>query len=210
MRKLLVATTNPGKLREYRHMLQGLPVEVVTLEKAGITQDIEETGATIRDNAILKAEAYAALSGMLTLADDSGLEVDALDGEPGPKSARYAGEHASTEERNALLLRNMEAVPDERRQARFRCVIAIAEPGGGEARTTEGTCEGLIAHDQRGATGFGYDPLFIVAEPGDPAHGRRMAELAMDEKNAISHRGRAMAGALHIPEGLVASRTGSA
>ena len=200
MRKLLVATTNQGKLREYIRMLQGLPIDVVSLKDAGIAHVVDETGATIKANAILKAQAYAALSGLLTLADDSGLEVDALGGEPGPMSARYAGEEATPWDRNEYLLSKMANVPDDRRQARFRCVIAIVDPGSNGVGTSEGTCEGTISRNQVGHSGFGYDPVFDVTELN-----RRMAELTMDEKNAISHRGRAMEGAIRLIEARLAA-----
>ncbi len=192
MLKLLIATTNKGKLREYAEMARGLPVEPVTLAEAGIEADVEETGATIAENAVLKAREYARRSGMLTLADDSGLEVDALGGEPGPRSARYAGEGASDEERVRYLLQQLAGVPEGRRGARFRCVIAVATPDL-EVRTSEGTCEGVIAREPRGQGGFGYDPVFFL-----PELGRHMAEFPLDEKNRISHRGRAMAGARAI------------
>lgn len=204
MIKLLVATTNKGKLREYRQMLEGAPVEMVTLDEAGIALDVEETGATIAENAVLKATTYAQRSGMLTLADDSGLEVEALGGEPGSRSARYAGEEATDGERVRFLLRKMERVPDGQRQARFRCVIAVATPDL-EVRTSEGTCEGIIAREPRGANGFGYDPVFYI-----PSLGRHMAELPLEVKNRISHRGKAMAGARAIVEDLAQRHAGLA
>ncbi|HEY49741.1 MAG TPA: RdgB/HAM1 family non-canonical purine NTP pyrophosphatase, partial [Dehalococcoidia bacterium] len=183
--KLLLATNNRGKLREYAPMLGGLPFELVTLAEAGITVDIEETGSSLEQNAIQKATEYAALSGLVTLADDSGLEVDALGGEPGPLSRRYAGENVSDSERNDYLLAKLEGVPWERRGARFRCVIAVAVPGGG-VETCEGVCEGIIAFDTKGEGGFGYDPVFHL-----PELDKRMAELTLEEKNRISHRARA-------------------
>ena len=185
--QLLIATTNRGKLKEYRAMLDGLPFELLSLEDAGITLDVEETGETFEENAILKAKTYAAMSGLLTLADDSGLEVDALGGEPGVRSARYAGEGATSRQRNELLLRNLAAKDGAGRSARFRCVIAVASPSGDWVRTVEGSCEGTIAYEMKGETGFGYDPLFIV-----PEYGAHMAELTMEEKNRVSHRGRAI------------------
>ena len=144
-----------------------------------------EDGATYADNALLKARSYAARSGLLTLADDSGLEVDALGGAPGVRSARYAGEDASDAQRCALLLRNLEGVPDEARTARFRCVIALAWPDGRTA-LAEGVCDGRISQALSGAHGFGYDPIFFV-----PEYGRTMAELPSEVKNRISHRARA-------------------
>ena len=190
-RTVLVATTNQGKAQEYQAMLAGLPYRFVSLRDVGITQQVEETGDTIPDNAVLKAKGYAAMSGLLTLADDSGLEVDALGGEPGVRSARY-GDRATDEDRNRYLLSNLAGVPEEKRQARFRCVIAIATPAG-QVETSEGVCEGSIVRAPRGDKGFGYDPLFLVA--GDS---RTMGELPMVEKNRISHRGRAMEGARAI------------
>jgi len=194
--KLLLATNNRGKLREYAPMLGGLPFELVTLAEAGITVDIEETGSSLEQNAIQKATEYAALSGLVTLADDSGLEVDALGGEPGPLSRRYAGENVSDSERNDYLLAKLEGVPWERRGARFRCVIAVAVPGGG-VETCEGVCEGIIAFDARGEGGFGYDPVFHL-----PELDKRMAELTLEEKNRISHRARAAQKARLILERL--------
>ncbi|MFH1650971.1 MAG: non-canonical purine NTP pyrophosphatase, partial [Chloroflexota bacterium] len=141
--KLLLATNNQGKVREYRRLLKGLPYRVVTLAEEGIDMDVEESGATLEENARLKAEAYRAESGLLTLADDSGLEVDALGGEPGPRSARYAGPGASDAERVRYLLSRLEAIPEEKRTARFRCVTAIAEPGG-ETTLCTGECPGYI------------------------------------------------------------------
>lgn len=190
--KLLVATHNRGKLFEYRELLGNLPLEFLTLDDVGIAHDVEETGASFAENARLKAQSYAEQSGLVTLADDSGLEVDALGGEPGVRSRRYAGENKTDAERNAYLLGRLRGVPREQRSARFRCVIAIADPRG-EVWTSEGTCEGRIAFDERGTHGFGYDPVFIVAP-----RGVRMAELDPAEKNRISHRGRAAAGAREI------------
>jgi len=183
--KLLIATNNRGKLREYAGLLGGLPFQLVTLAEAGIAADIQETGSTMAENAVQKATAYARLSGLTTLADDSGLEVDALGGEPGPLSRRYAGENVSDRERNEYLLGKLRGVPWEKRGGRFRCVIAIATPGG-KVETCEGVCEGIIALDSKGEGGFGYDPIFHLPEPG-----RRMAELTLEEKNRISHRARA-------------------
>jgi len=183
--KLLVATHNPGKVREYRELLAGLPVELTWPGELGLELAVEESGETFRENAVLKATAYAQASGLLTLADDSGLEVDALGGAPGVRSARYAGPGATDEDRYRLLLRRMEAVPDGQRQARFRCVIAVVSPQG-QVWTAEGICEGIIVREPRGSHGFGYDPVFYV-----PELGRTMAELPEEEKNRISHRARA-------------------
>ena len=182
--KLLVATRNAGKLREFRRIMCGLPLEVVALDDLGLELSILENGATFADNATIKARAYARASGLPTMADDSGLEVDALGGRPGVHSARYAGEQAPDCERRALLLQEMAAVPDAERTARFRCVLALDWHG--NLYRTEGSVEGVIAREERGTGGFGYDPLFLV-----PELGRTLAELSPEEKNAISHRGKA-------------------
>jgi XTP/dITP diphosphohydrolase len=183
--KLLVATNNRGKLREYALLLGELPFELETLAEAGIVEEVEETGSTMEENAIQKATRYAGLSGLVTLADDSGLEVDALGGEPGVQSRRYAGENTSDSDRNRYLLGKLAHVPWEKRGARFRCVIAVATPDG-RVDTREGVCEGVIALRPRGEGGFGYDPVFYL-----PELGRAMAELTLEEKNRISHRARA-------------------
>ncbi len=183
--KLLIATRNEGKLREYEQLLAGLPMTLTFLSRERILGEVEETGETFSQNAILKAEEYARISGLLTLADDSGLEVDALGGEPGIHSARYAGPGASDEERYQLLLERMQNVPREERVARFRCVIAAAEPAG-RVHTTEGTYEGLIAFSPQGERGFGYDPIFYL-----PECDKTMAQLPPEVKNRISHRARA-------------------
>lgn len=190
--KLLVATGNAGKKREFVELLAALPLEIVSLREVGITNDVPETGATFSENALLKARAYAAGSGLLTLADDSGLEVDALGGAPGVLSARYGGPGLDDRGRYELLLRNLAAVPDAGRTARFRCVIALVSPSGREA-LVEGACEGRITHAPCGAHGFGYDPVFWV-----DGEGGTMAELAPARKNAISHRALAARQALPI------------
>ncbi len=183
--RLLIATHNKGKLREYQHLLSDLPVEFTYLDEIGITEDVPETGTSFAENAIQKATAYARMSGMLTLADDSGLEVDALNGAPGIHSARYAGPGASDEDRIRKLLEALTNVPPEQRTARFRCVIAVATPQG-QVYTAEGSVEGIITDAPRGRHGFGYDPIFYL-----PDRGRTMAELTPEEKNRISHRARA-------------------
>ena len=192
MIKLLVATNNPGKVREYEALLRGLSLTLTYPAQEGIDIEVEETGSTFAENACLKATAYARASGLLTLADDSGLEVDALGGQPGTRSARFAGEGTSDEDRYRVLLNKLEGLPWERRTARFRCVIAIATPQG-EVRTAEGTCEGVIASEPKGEHGFGYDPVFYM-----PEHGQTMAELEPEVKNRISHRARAAEGARRI------------
>jgi XTP/dITP diphosphohydrolase len=201
MIKLLVATNNPGKVREYQALLKGLPLTLTYPAREGIDIEVEETGSTFAQNAHLKATAYARISGLLTLADDSGLEVDALGGEPGTRSARFAGQGASDEDRYRLLLSKLEGVPWQQRTARFRCVIAVARPQG-EVHTAQGTCDGLIAFEPRGEHGFGYDPVFYV-----PEHGQMMAELEPEVKNRISHRARAAEGALRILQELLGSTT---
>lgn len=183
--KLLLATNNKGKVREFKSLLQGIPFQIVTLSEMGITNDVEETDESFEANARLKAETLAAESGLLTLADDSGLEVDALGGEPGPLSARYAGEDASDSERIHYLLSKLKDVPEEKRTARFRCVIAIAAPDG-RVEFCTGECRGMITTAPKGNRGFGYDPIFYV-----PELGKTMAELPSEGKNSISHRARA-------------------
>ena len=185
MQTLLVATHNKGKLREYKELLRDLPVRLVYLDEVGIHEDVPETGSTFEENAVQKATAYARLSGLLALADDSGLEVDALGGRPGVHSARYAGPNAGDDDRIRKLLAELEGVPPERRTARFRCVIAVASPEG-DVITAQGTVEGVIADAPRGHHGFGYDPIFYL-----PDRDCTMAELPPEEKNRISHRARA-------------------
>jgi XTP/dITP diphosphohydrolase len=183
--KLLIATHNRGKLREYADLLAGLPLTLITPNDLGLDLAVVESGDTYADNARLKATAYAQASGLLALADDSGLEVDALDGAPGVRSARYAlGDDA---DRVTALLRalNQANIAQEDRAARFRCVIVLAAPDG-RSWLTEGECAGRIIDTPQGSGGFGYDPIFFL-----PSHGRTMAELSAEEKNQISHRARA-------------------
>ncbi|MFA5400455.1 MAG: XTP/dITP diphosphatase [Dehalococcoidia bacterium] len=187
MPRLLLATTNKGKAAEYRDLLKGLDFDIVTLDQAGISKEADESYNTFEENARHKAEFYAELGGLLTLADDSGLEVDALGGEPGVRSSRYAGDNATDADRVDFLLSKLEGVPQPKRTARFRCVIAVAHPSGA-VETVEGTCEGYIAMKPRGSNGFGYDPVFFL-----PEYGRTIAELSPEIKNRISHRGRAAA-----------------
>ncbi|MFZ5892260.1 MAG: XTP/dITP diphosphatase [Myxococcota bacterium] len=186
---LVLATQNEGKLSELRLLLADLPVQVLSVRDAlGASLDVVEDGDTFRDNAIIKARAVCRATHMVSLADDSGLEVDALEGRPGVRSARYAHDRATDAENNEKLLRELEHVPDAQRTARFRCVLALVSPFSDTPSSVDGVCEGRIARAPRGDGGFGYDPLFIV----DEASGRTMAELSDDEKNRISHRGRAM------------------
>jgi XTP/dITP diphosphohydrolase len=182
MPTLLIATTNQNKLREYAAIFAGLPLELRSLGDLGISEDVEETGATFAENARLKAEFYAARSSLLALADDSGLEVVALGGEPGVMSHRYAGPNATDADRNALLLKKLEGVPFHARLARFVCAIALARADG-VVEEVEGVLPGVIELAPRGANGFGYDPLFYVLDEH-----ATLAELPLDRKNQISHR----------------------
>jgi XTP/dITP diphosphohydrolase len=192
MPKLLLATNNKGKVREYKHMLKDLPFELVSPEELGIKTEVDEVGKTLEENARLKATVLSRESQLLTLADDSGLEVDALGGEPGRLSARYAGEGASDRDRVEYLLSRLKDVPEEKRSARFRCVIALAQPDG-EVELCSGECRGVIALEPRGEKGFGYDPIFYL-----PELGKTMAELTLEEKNKVSHRGRAAREAIKL------------
>jgi XTP/dITP diphosphohydrolase len=193
--KLLIGSNNHHKIGEFSQIFADLPVEITFLEKEGITLDPEETGRAFEENAILKAKAFAEVSGLVTLADDSGLEVDALNGEPGVYSARYGGkakdDHAG---RNRLVLAKLADLnlQDAARTARFRCVIAIASPSG-EVQLAEGAVEGVIAHQAMGDGGFGYDPIFYL-----PEFGKTLAQLPAETKNKISHRGRAARAAVPL------------
>ena len=191
--RLLVATGNPGKLREYASLLHDAPFSLLSLKDVGITQEVPETGDTFHENAWLKASGYAGMSGMLTLADDSGLEVDALRGEPGVHSARYGGDACACDtDRVALLLRNMENVSWPRRTARFRCIINIAcPPSNGDGQpvllaSAVGSVAGMIQYVPEGDDGFGYDPVFHL-----PSFGKTVAQLSLEDKNRVSHRGNA-------------------
>jgi len=192
---LLLATNNAGKLRELRQLLSELSgVQLLSPHEIGLELDVKETGSTYAENASLKAAAFAKQSGLIVIADDSGLEVDALGGAPGIRSARYSPEPGATDsDRRALLLENLGGNPRPW-TARFRAWVAIAVPGAA-IRQVEGVCEGEIIPEERGENGFGYDPIFWI-----PLKGCTMAELADDEKNAISHRGNAVRAALPILE----------
>lgn len=185
-RRLLVATNNRGKAREYAALLGDGPWTLTTLAEEGLGLSVEESGASFAENAVLKARTYCQASGLPTLADDSGLEVDALGGAPGIYSARYAGEGASDADRYRTLLEELKDIPPEERTARFHCVVALALPDG-TLEIAEGTCEGVIIDTPRGEHGFGYDPVFYL-----PALGCTMAELPPELKNRISHRARAL------------------
>lgn len=183
--KLLLATNNQGKVREYKSLLKNIPLELVTLAEEGIATVVDEVGESLEENARLKATVLAAESRLLTLADDSGLEVDALGGEPGRLSARYAGEGASDQDRVKYLLSRLKNVPWQKRSAHFRCVIALATPKG-EVELCSGECRGFITFEPKGKQGFGYDPVFYL-----PELGKTMAELPLETKNRVSHRGQA-------------------
>lgn len=196
--RLLIATTNLHKVEEFRGLLAGLPYELVSLTDVGIAADVAETGQTFAENATIKAVAYAELAGLLALADDSGLEIDALDGAPGLYSARWAGPEVTYAVRNRLIVERLAGLPDERRGARYRCAIAIAAPPPrGLVGVVEATFEGRIAKAPAGTGGFGYDPIFLV-----PEDGRTVGQMSAEEKSRISHRARAAAAARPILEQL--------
>lgn len=187
MVKLVLASRNKGKLQELEQLLEGLGFEIVLLDTYEGLPDIPETGSTFRENAVIKAVKAAELTGTLSLADDSGLEVDFLEGAPGVYSSRFAGEAKDDSANNQKLLELLEGVPESLRTARFKSVVAVANPQG-RVETVEGVCEGIIGTEPRGSNGFGYDPLFIVKGQG----GKTMAELEPEVKNKISHRAMAL------------------
>jgi XTP/dITP diphosphohydrolase len=184
-KKLLLATNNKGKVREYLSLLKGIPYQIITLAELGITAEIDETGRSFEENAALKATSLAKQSGFISLADDSGLEVDVLGGKPGSLSHRYAGENATDADRISFLLSKLKDAPESQRTAQFRCVIAIAAPDG-KVELCSGVCRGVITTAPQGNRGFGYDPIFYL-----PELGKTMAELTLSEKNLVSHRARA-------------------
>ena len=184
--KIIFATGNEGKMKEVRMILKDLGLPVLSMKEAGVQADIVETGTTFEENAKIKAVAVQKLTGALVLADDSGLEIDYLNKEPGIYSARYMGEDTPYSVKNANLISRLAGVPDEQRTARFVCAIAAAFPDG-EVLTTRGTIEGIIGYEERGENGFGYDPIFYL-----PEYKKSTAELSPEEKNALSHRGRAL------------------
>ena len=185
MQRIVVGSRNAGKIREIQAVLADLPYEIVGLPDEGVS-DAEETGETFQENAVIKARYYCQHTGEYCLADDSGLEVDALQGAPGVYSARFAGAHASDSENNRKLLEELAEVPENQRTARFRSVLALVGPDG-NVLLSEGVCEGIILFEPRGSGGFGYDPLFFVT-----GQGKTMAEMKLEEKNQISHRGNAL------------------
>jgi XTP/dITP diphosphohydrolase len=203
MHTLLLATSNPHKLEEFRSIFSDMPLRLLSLRDVQLTVEVEETGNTFAENAELKGNAYAQMSHMLTLADDSGLEIDALGGVPGVHSARYLGRETSYEERFRVILEQMKGLPLEQRSARFRCVIALAEPSG-KIHLVEGSAEGVIAESPRGTHGFGYDPIFFL-----PELGKTFAELEPVVKNRISHRARAAQSARKLLENWPYDPSGS-
>lgn len=189
MYRIVFATGNAGKMKEIREILADLPAEIQSMKEAGIEADIVEDGDSFEENALIKARAVAELlhdGKTVVLADDSGLEIDYLNGEPGIYSARYMGEDTSYRIKNANLIERLEGVPEEKRTARFVCAIAAVFPDGSTA-VKRGVIEGKIGYEERGANGFGYDPIFYL-----PDMSRTTAELSPEEKNAVSHRGRAL------------------
>lgn len=187
--EVVLATRNQGKVREFLELLRDLPLQVYSLDAFPQIRDLAEDGLTYTENAISKALTVARLTRRIALADDSGIEIDALQGAPGPQSRRFLGEGASDASRNARIIRLLQSVPLKARAARYRAVVAVATPDG-TVRTFEGVCEGQVASAPRGAQGFGYDPIFLV-----PDHGKTMAQLPIAVKNRISHRARALAAA---------------
>ena len=186
MKKIIFATGNADKMKEIREILADLDAEILSMKEAGIQADIVEDGKTFEENAVIKATAISKLTGEIVLADDSGLEIDYLNKEPGVYSARYMGEHIDYHTKNASLIKRLEGVPDEKRTARFVCAIAAAFPDG-RVETVRETMEGRIGYEEKGENGFGYDPIFFL-----PEYGCTSAELPMEEKNKISHRGKAL------------------
>lgn len=191
VKKIIFATGNQNKMREIREIMGNLPVEILSMKEAGIGADITEDGTTFEENAAIKAKAVAELlpeqdRDTIVLADDSGLEIDALNGEPGIYSARYMGENTSYHIKNAELIHRLEGVPEEKRTARFVCAVAAVLPDR-TCLTVRGTIEGRIGYEERGSNGFGYDPIFML-----PDRGCTTAELPPEEKNRISHRGQAL------------------
>lgn len=186
MDKIIFATSNQGKMREIREIMQDLGMEILSMKEAGIEADIVEDGKTFEENALIKARTIRDLTGQLVLADDSGLEVDALNKEPGIYSARYMGEDTSYDIKNANIIERLSGLEGEKRSARFVCAIAAAFPDGTE-ETCRGTIEGRIGHESAGENGFGYDPIFYV-----PEYDCTTAQLSAEQKNEISHRGKAL------------------
>ncbi len=198
MRNLLIASANKGKVKEIKELFSDLALNIIDLSNYPYLQEVKEDGKTFRDNALKKARIRSQETALLTMADDSGLEVEYLSGKPGIYSARFAGPDADDEENNKKLLKELAGVPYEKRQARFKCVVAIIDPVSGEEYTVQGICEGRILTELRGTNGFGYDPLFYV-----PEYNKTMAELKLTAKNKISHRAHALVKAKEILNKLV-------
>lgn len=186
MSRIIFATGNAGKMKEIRKIMADLGMEILSMKEAGVKVEPDENGTTYEENALIKARAVAALTDDIVLADDSGLEIDYLNKEPGIYSARYMGEDTSYRIKNANLIERLEGVPDEQRTARFVCAIAAVLPDGTEL-TTRATIEGRIGYEEKGENGFGYDPIFYF-----PEKGKTTAELTEEEKNEVSHRGKAL------------------
>ena len=184
--KLIFATGNQNKMREIRQIFGDLPMEILSMKEAGVEAEVVEDGTSFEENSLIKARAIHEATGALVLADDSGLCIDALNGEPGIYSARFMGEDTSYDIKNAELIKRVEGVEEEKRTARFVCAVAAVLPDGRE-KVVRGTMEGLIAHEPAGENGFGYDPIFFL-----PEYGKTSAEISPEEKNAISHRGKAL------------------
>ncbi len=198
MSTLLIATNNRGKLAEFKLIFAGLPCSIVSPADIGLNLEVIENGATFEENAALKSVAFAEASGLPTLADDSGLEVEELGGEPGVLSARYAGENTTDRERVDFLLAKMRTIPEGKRQARFRSVIAITTPRDLHTEFCSGECHGIITFEPKGENGFGYDPVFFL-----PQMGKTMAEIPKEIKNSISHRGTAARNAIPLLKNLL-------
>jgi len=197
--EIVLATQNPDKVREIKEVLKDLPIKILTLMDLGLKEKVEEKGKTLEENALLKAKFWAEKTGKWALADDTGLEVEALNGAPGVHTSRYAGENASYEDNWKKLLKNMEGIPWEKRKARFRCVIVIVSPQG-KRYIAEGSVEGYITLEAKGNKGFGYDPVFYV-----PEKGKTLAEMSLEEKNSLSHRGKALQKAKEIICNIITS-----
>lgn len=197
MTTLLLGTHNKHKVKEISYLLENIPFKIQSLDDFPNLSPVEENGETLEQNAVLKAKTYAKLTGLLTVADDTGLEVAALNGEPGVKSARYAGENCSYEDNNRKLLRELAGLNSNQRTAKFRCVIACYDPNSNWLQLAEGVLSGEILPEMKGKNGFGYDPIFYV-----PSLGKTLAELTLEEKNTISHRALALKQAKKILEAI--------